>query len=78
MPRPKTDSKRINVYLPNRLVNAAKALAQRQGRSFSELTRTALKDYIIKEGNISSSRLLLCAPKIDSDKDAKPSIALSV
>ena len=49
MPRPKTDSKRINVYLPNRLVNAAKALAQRQGRSFSELTRTALKDYIIKE-----------------------------
>jgi predicted DNA binding CopG/RHH family protein len=57
MPRVKTDSKRINMYLPNRLINAGKALAERQGISFSQLTRIALKDYIIKalkEGNTGS------------------------
>lgn len=49
-----------------------------QLKDIGEQREHAFKDYIIKEGNISSSRLLLCAPKIDSDKDAKPSIALSV
>jgi hypothetical protein len=38
----------------------------------------ALKDYIIKHGKIESSRLLLCAPQIDSSKKAEPRIALSV
>ena len=38
----------------------------------------ALKDYVIEHGQIESSRLLLCAPQIDSSKGAVPRIALSV
>ena len=38
----------------------------------------AFKDYMVTNGNIASARLLLCAPKIDSSKDAKPRIELSV
>lgn len=38
----------------------------------------ALKDYLVTQGKISSSRILLCAPKIDTSKEAKPRIAISV
>jgi len=38
----------------------------------------ALKDYLVTQGKISSSRILLCTPKIDSSKKAKPRIAISV
>ena len=38
----------------------------------------AFKEYVIKQGEIESSRLLLCAPQIDSSKGAIPRIALSV
>lgn len=38
----------------------------------------ALKDYLIEQGNISSSRILFCKPQIDSDEDAVPHIAISV
>ena len=49
MPRPKTDSTRVNVYLPNQYIRAAKALATRQGISFSELMRSAMVAYIRSE-----------------------------
>jgi hypothetical protein len=49
MARGKTDSSRINMYLPNRPVAIAKALATRRGISFSELMRTALVEYLRKE-----------------------------
>ena len=38
----------------------------------------AFKDYLIEEGKIESSRILLCKPQIDSDEGAKPRIAISV
>ncbi len=50
----------------------------RQLKDIAEQREAALKDYLIKQGNISSSRLLLCAPKIDSSKGAQPRMELSV
>ncbi|MCW8864219.1 MAG: DUF748 domain-containing protein [Colwellia sp.] len=49
-----------------------------QLKELAEQRESAFKDYIIKHGNIASSRLLLCAPKIDSSKGAQPRIELSV
>jgi hypothetical protein len=37
----------------------------------------AFKDYMVKEHGIASSRLLLCSPKIDSTKGAKPRITFT-
>ncbi|OUR60743.1 hypothetical protein A9Q74_12305 [Colwellia sp. 39_35_sub15_T18] len=50
----------------------------RQLKDIAEQREATLKDYLIKQGNIASSRLLLCAPKIDSSEDAQPRIELSV
>jgi len=50
----------------------------RQLKDVAEEREAAFKDYIIKQGNIASSRLLLCAPKIDSSEGAQPRIELSV
>lgn len=50
----------------------------KQLKEIGEKREEAFKEYIIKQGNIASSRLLLCSPKIDSSKDAKPRIELSV
>lgn len=49
MPRPKTDSTRVNVYLPNQYIRAGKALAKRRGISFSELMRNAIASYVRAE-----------------------------
>jgi hypothetical protein len=38
----------------------------------------ALKDYLIEEGDIESSRILFCKPQIDSTKGAMPRITISV
>ena len=38
----------------------------------------ALKDHLIEQGKIDSSRILFCKPQIDSDEGAKPRIAISV
>ncbi len=51
-------------------INRLKAIAVEREHAF--------KDYIIKHGQIESSRLLLCSPQIDSNKGAVPRIALSV
>ena len=47
-------------------------------KTIAEQRELAFKDYMIKHGNIASSRLLLCAPKIDSSEGAQPRIELSV
>ena len=47
-------------------------------KEIGEKREAAFKDYIIEQGKIPSSRLLLCLPKIDSSKDAQPRIELSV
>ena len=49
-----------------------------QLKDIGEQREAAFKEYIIKHGNIASSRLLLCIPKIDSSEKAQPRIALSV
>lgn len=49
-----------------------------QLKDIAEQREAAFKDYIIEQGGIASSRLLLCAPKIDSSAKAQPRIALSV
>ncbi|WP_231562057.1 DUF748 domain-containing protein [Colwellia psychrerythraea] len=38
----------------------------------------ALKDHLIEQGKIESSRILFCKPQIDSDEGALPRIAISV
>jgi post-segregation antitoxin (ccd killing protein) len=47
--REATDSTRINLYVPNRLLGAARRLAKYQGITLSELVRTALVAYIRSE-----------------------------
>lgn len=42
-------SKRINMYLPIKYVDIAKALAKRRGISFSELMRNAMVKYLREE-----------------------------
>ena len=50
----------------------------RQLKDIAEQREEVFKEYMIKHGNIASSRLLLCTPKIDSSDDAQPRIELSV
>lgn len=50
----------------------------KQLKDIGEQREAMFKEYIIKQGNIASSRLLLCSPKIDSSENAQPRIALSV
>lgn len=38
----------------------------------------AFKEYVIEHSDIKSARLLLCSPQIDSSKNAKPKIKISV
>ncbi|MFL0801979.1 MAG: DUF748 domain-containing protein [Agarilytica sp.] len=47
-----------------------KALAKQRGENF--------KRYVVKEGEIESSRMLLCNPEIDASKKAQPRITLSI
>ena len=43
------DTTRINLHLPNKLLAAAKALCASRGTSLTEVTRTALREYLIRE-----------------------------
>ena len=65
----------INLESGNKITNK-KHISQL--KEIGEQREAAFKDYMIKHGDIASSRLLLCAPKIDSSKEAKPRIELSV
>jgi predicted DNA binding CopG/RHH family protein len=49
MPRPKTDKKRVNLYLPEKHIAAAKTIATKTGISFSELIRDALTKHLRDE-----------------------------
>lgn len=40
---------RVNVVLPERLLQAAKLLADRRGTSYSQIIRSALREYVIEE-----------------------------
>ncbi len=65
----------IDLAVGNKITDTQKI---NQLKEIGEKRGEALKDYIIKHGNIDSSRLLLCAPKVDSEKEAQPRIELSV
>lgn len=47
-------------------------------RDLGEKREHALKDYLIEQGKISSSRILFCKPQIDTDEGAVPHISISV
>lgn len=47
-------------------------------KSLGEQREHALKDYLIEQGDISSSRILFCKPQIDNNNGALPRIAISV
>ena len=49
MPKPTTDSKRINLYLPTRYLDIARTMATKKGISFSELMRNAMVEHIRSE-----------------------------
>jgi len=65
----------INLKSGNKVTDKNKI---KQLKEIGEQREEAFKEYIIKNGNIASSRLLLCSPKIDSSKNAQPRIELSV
>ena len=49
MPRQKTDSQRINIYIPNKVLKVYKALAKRRSATYSELMRSALHEFAARE-----------------------------
>jgi len=49
-----------------------------QLKKIAEQREESFKEYAIKHGKIASSRLLLCAPKIDYSENAQPRIELSI
>lgn len=65
----------ISLKAGNKVTDKSKI---KQLKEIAEQREELFKEYIIKHGNIASSRLLLCSPKIDSSKDAQPRIELSV
>jgi len=64
----------INKPLGTEITNKDEIL---QLAKFSEQRLNAFKEYMVEEQGISSSRLLLCLPKIDSSTDAKPRITFT-
>jgi hypothetical protein len=65
----------INLKTGSKITDKSKIT---QLKEIGEQREEAFKEYMIKQGNIASSRLLLCSPKIDSSKEAQPRIELSV
>lgn len=49
MARPNTDSERINVYVPRKVMRVIRALAKRRQMPYSEVLRTAIRLYVIDE-----------------------------
>ena len=51
MARPNTDSERVNVYIPRRIMKVLRVLAQRRGTTYSEMIRQASREFAIREAN---------------------------
>lgn len=49
MPKPKTENIRVNLLMPPAVVKGLKALAQRRGTTYSELIRSACREYVTTE-----------------------------
>lgn len=51
MARPSTDSERVNVYIPKKVMKAARVLAAIRGTTYSEVIRNATREYVVAEIN---------------------------
>ena len=51
MTRPNRDMVRVNLYLPRKLKDVLTKLAKRQNRSYSEIVRQVMTDYVKDEIN---------------------------
>ena len=49
MPRPATNSTRINFYIPDKVHSALRIIANRRATSVSELIRNACQTYAVQE-----------------------------
>jgi len=59
-------------------VNVTDKKAIKRLIDLGELREHAFKEHLVEQGEIDSSRILLCKPQIDSDEGAMPRIAISV
>lgn len=57
MPRPKSDSTRINYYESNDVLSVIRHLANRRGHTISELLRTAVREYAIREYKLEQEKI---------------------
>ena len=49
MARVATNSTRMNFYIPKKLITIMKRFAKRRGINASEVVRTALREYLVRE-----------------------------
>ncbi len=49
MARPKTDSVRVNIYIPRKILAVMKNMAERRGMTYSEITRAAIIKHLREE-----------------------------
>jgi hypothetical protein len=71
----------INTPADIKLTSGEKVIDKKEKKRLIALGKEradALKDYLIEKGNIDSSRMLLCKPKIDSSEGALPRVSISV
>ncbi len=47
-------------------------------RAIAAQRAEAFKEYVVKEGELASSRILLCQPQVDYSKDAAPRVSISL
>lgn len=57
MPRRKSDSTRINYYQPNSVLKVIKYLAKKRGRTVSDLLRTAVHEYAVREYKLEQEKV---------------------
>ncbi len=49
MARPKTDSVRVNIYIPKKILTVMKNMANRRGMTYSEIARAAIIKHLREE-----------------------------
>lgn len=49
MPRTKTESTRVNIYLPNKELGILKALAKKRSTTYSQIVRDAVRLWLKTE-----------------------------
>jgi len=80
--KPKTQVKACAVATGSDFVESGEKMTEELEKttylkSLSQQRMTKFKQYVVEKG-IESSRVLLCSPKVDLNKDSQPHIAISV